>query len=159
MDNAGGSAYTILVEADIPWPKIKLSTGEEVTIDGSAYTKYREAPNRGDRKQVMDAFFGAFKTYERTIGVNLYSQLKQDAVYAKVRKYPDSITRVLDRDRIPVAVFDTLIAETNANLPTLHRYFRLRAKLLGVSQLHYYDIYPPLVHGEFAFPYPKGRAM
>ena len=159
MDNAGGSAYTILVEADIPWPKIKLSTGEEATIDGSAYTKYREAPNRGDRKQVMDAFFGAFKTYERTIGVNLYSQLKQDAVYAKVRKYPDSITRVLDRDKIPVAVFDTLIAETNANLPTLHRYFRLRAKLLGVPQLHYYDVYPPLVHGEFTFPYPKGRAM
>ena len=159
MDNAGGSAYTILVEADIPWPKIKLSTGKEVTIDGSAYTKYREAPNRDDRKLVMDAFFGAFKTYERTIGVNLYSQLKQDAVYAKVRKYPDSITRVLDRDKIPVAVFDTLIAQTNANLPTLHRYFRLRAKLLGVPQLHYYDIYPPLVHGEFTFPYAKGRAM
>jgi oligoendopeptidase F len=159
MDNAGGSAYTILVEADIPWPKIKLSTGEEVTIDASAYTKYREAPNRDDRKQVMDAFFGAFKTYERTIGLNLYSQLKQDAVYAKVRKYPDSITRVLDRDKIPVAVFDTLIAQTNANLPTLHRYFRLRAKLLGVPQLHYYDVYPPLVHGEFKFPYAKGRAM
>ncbi len=58
----------------------------------------------------MDAFFGTFKTYERTIGVTLYSQLKQDAVYAKVRKYPDSITRALDRNNIPVAVFDTLIA-------------------------------------------------
>ena len=55
--------------------------------------------------------------------------------------------------------FDTLIAQTNANLPTLHRYFRLRAKMLGVPQLHYYDIYPPLVHGDFKFPLPKGRAM
>ena len=159
MDNAGGSAYTILTNADIPWPKVKLSTGEEATIDGSAYTKYREAANRDDRKKVMDAFFGAHKTYERTIGVNLYSQLKQNAVYAKVRKYPDSITRALDRDKIPVAVFDTLIAQTNANLPTLHRYFRLRAKMLGVPQLHYYDIYPPLVHGDFKFLYPAGRAM
>ena len=159
MGDAGNAAYSILVNADIPWPKIKLSSGEEVTLDASAYTKYREAPNRDDRKRVMDAFFGSFKTYERTIGLNLYSQLKQDSVYAKVRKYKDSITRVLDRNRIPVAVFDTLIAQTNANLPTLHRYFRLRAKLLGVPQLHYYDIYPPLVHGDFKFPYPKGRAM
>jgi oligoendopeptidase F len=159
MDNAGNTAYSILTNADIPWPKIKLSTGEEVTLDASAYTKYREVANRDDRKRVMDAFFAAFKTYERTIGVNLYSQLKQNAVYAKVRKYPDSISRALDRNKIPVAVFDALIKETNASLPTLYRYFRLRAKMLGVPQLHYYDIYPPLVHGDFKFPYAQGRQL
>lgn len=158
MNDAGASAYSIFTNADIPWPKLTIGA-EEVTLDASAYTKYREAPNRDDRKRVMDAFFGAFKTYERTIGVNLYSQLKQDAVYSKVRKYPDSITRVLDRQKIPVAVFDTLIAQTNVNLPTLHRYFRLRAKLLGVDQLRYYDIYPPLVRGEYKFPFAMGRQL
>jgi oligoendopeptidase F len=159
MDNAGYSAYRILTNADIPWPKVKLADGEEATMDAAAYTKYREAQNRDDRKKVMDAFFGTFKTYERTIGLNLYSQLKQDSVYAKVRKYPDSITQALDRNNIPVTVMDTLIRETNANLPTLHRYFRLRAKLLGVPQLHYYDIYPPLVKGDFRIPYPEGRKL
>ena len=159
MDNAGSSAYTVLTNADIPWPKVKLASGEEPTLDGSAYTKYREAQNRDDRKKVMDEFFGTFKTYERTIGVDLYSQLKQDSVYSKVRKYPDSITRVLDRNDIPVAVMDTLIAQTNANLPTLYRYFRLRARLLGVPQLHYYDIYPPLVRGDFKIPYAEGRKL
>jgi oligoendopeptidase F len=159
MDNAGGSAYTILTNADIPWPKIKLSTGEQITLNASAYTKYREAPNREDRKQVMDAFFATFKTYERTIGVNLYSQLKQNAVHAKVRKYPDSIARALDANNVPVAVFDMLIAQTEANLPTLYRYFRLRAKLLGVPQLHYYDIYPPLVHSDVKLPYDVGRRL
>ena len=159
MDNAGGSAYTILTNADIPWPKVKLSTGEEITLDASAYTKYRELPNRDDRKKVMDSFFGTFKTYERTLGVDLYSQLKQETVYAKVRKYPDSITRSLDRNNVPVAVFDALIAQTNANLPTLHRYFRLRAKMLGVPQLHYYDIYPPLVHSDIKLPFDVGRKL
>jgi oligoendopeptidase F len=159
MNNAGGSAYSILTNADIPWPKIKLATGDEVTLDASAYTKYREVQNRDDRKKVMDAFFGTFTTYERTVGVNLYSQLKQDSVYSKVRKYPDSITRALDRNNVPVAVFDTLIAQTNANLPTLYRYFRLRAKMLGVPQLHYYDIYPPLVKGDFKIPYAEGRKL
>ena len=159
MDNAGGSAYRVLTNADIPWPKVKLTTGEEITLDASAYTKYREAPNREDRKQVMDAFFATFKTYERTIGVNLYSQLKQNAVHAKVRRYPDSIARSLDANNVPVAVFDMLIAQTEANLPTLYRYFRLRAKLLGVSQLHYYDIYPPLVHSDLKLPYDVGRKL
>ncbi len=159
MNNAGRSAYSILTNADLPWPTIRLASGEEVRLDASAYTKYREAPNRDDRKRVMDAFFGAFKTYERTLGVNLHSQLKQDAVYSKVRRYPDSIARALDRNRVPVAVLDTLIGETNASLPTLYRYFRLRAKLLGVAQLHYYDIYPPLVHGDFRFPLARGREL
>jgi oligoendopeptidase F len=159
MDGAGSAAYTVLTNADIPWPKVKLSTGEEIVVDAPAYTKYRELPDREDRKKVMDAFFATFKTYERTIGVNLYSQLKQGTVYAKVRRYPDSISRVLDRNDIPVAVLDTLIAQTNANLPTLHRYLRLRARMLGVAQLHYYDIYPPLVHSELKLPLEVGRQL
>jgi oligoendopeptidase F len=156
---AGESAYSILTNADIPWPTVKLSTGEEVKLDASAYTRYREVPNRDDRKRVMDAFFGTYKTYEQTLGVTLYSQLKEDAVLAKVRKYPDSITRTLDRNRVPVAVMDTLIAQTNANLATLHRYFRLRAKMLGVPQLHYYDIYPPLVQSDIKFPLATAKQL
>lgn len=159
MDDAGAAAYTILANADIPWPKIKLAGGEEVTLDAAAYTRYRQVPNRDDRKQVMDAFFGTYKTFERTIGVNLYAQLKQDSVYARVRNYPDSISRALDRHNVPVAVIDTLIAQTNASLPTLYRYFRLRAKMLGVAQLHYYDIYPPLVHSDLKLPYEVGRKL
>jgi len=72
MTGAGRDAYTILTNADIPWPTIKLSTGEDARLDASGYTRYRAAPNRDDRKRVMDAFFGAFKTYERSLGVTLY---------------------------------------------------------------------------------------
>jgi oligoendopeptidase F len=159
MDDAGASAYSILTNADIPWPTIKLSGGEEVRLDDSAYTKYRQVANRADRKRVMELFFGTFKTYERTIGVMLYSQMKQAAVYARVRKYPDSVTRALDRNRIPVAVMDTLIAQTHASLPTLHRYFRLRARMLGVKEMHYYDIYPPLVRGDVRFPLARAEQL
>jgi oligoendopeptidase F len=159
MNDAGRTSYSILTNADIPWPTIKLSTGEDARLDGSGYTKYRETANRDDRKRVMDTFFGEYKTYERTLGVTLYSQMKEDTVYAKVRKYPDSITRSLDANRVPVAVIDTLIKETNANLPTLHRYFRLRAKMLGVSQMQYYDIYPPLVKSDLKFPLATAKQL
>ncbi len=159
ISGTGGSAYSILTNADLPWPTIRLSTGEEVRLDDAAYTRYREAANRDDRKRVMDAFFGAHKTYERALGVMLYAQLKEDSVYARVRKYPDSITRSLDTHRIPVAVLDTLIRETNASLPTLHRYFRLRARMLGVEAMQYYDIYPPLVRGGTGYPLATAKAL
>lgn len=148
----GGTAYTTMTNNDLPWPTIRLASGEEVRLDASAYTKWREAPDRADRKAVMDAFFGAHKAFEQTFGVMLYSQLKEDMVFAKIRKYPDSITASLDRNRMPAAVMDTLIREANASLPTLHRYFRLRAKMLGVKEMRYYDIYPPLVRTQLKFP-------
>ncbi|MEO7009355.1 MAG: M3 family oligoendopeptidase [Caldimonas sp.] len=156
---AGAAAYRLLADADMPWPKLRLANGEEITLDQSAYTKYRESADRSDRKRVMDAFFATWAGFERTVGSMLSSQLKEDTVAARVRRYPDSISASLDRNRMPVAVYDTLIAQTEANLPTLHRYFRLRARLLGVADLRYSDIYPPLVHGAYRFPLEEGRRL
>jgi oligoendopeptidase F len=159
VGRSGNAVYSMLTNADIPWPTVKLSNGNEARLDPSGYTKYREAANRDDRKRVMDAFFGTFKTYERSLGLTLYSQLKEDKVHSEIRKYPDSVTRSLDRKRLPVAVMDTLIAQTNANLGTLHRYFRLRARMLGLPQMAYYDIYPPLVRTTEKFPLARGKQL
>src|SRR5205085_9373669 len=76
MNSAGSTAYNTLTNDDMPWPTVKLLSGEEVLIDQSAYTKYRAENNRDDRKRVMDAFFGTLKTFERTVGGLLYAQLK-----------------------------------------------------------------------------------
>jgi oligoendopeptidase F len=148
---AAQGVYGMLANADMPWPKVKLSDGTEVTVDQSAYTKYRSLSNRADRKVVFDAFWGKWKEFERTFGVTFYEQLKKDAVLAKVRNYPDSLTQALDSNKLPRAVYDTLVDQANANLPTLHRYFKLRAKMLGVSEMRYYDIYPPLVSSKLKY--------
>lgn len=154
--NTANAVYSTLSNADMPWPKVKLSTGEEVRIDQAAYTKYRAAPNRADRQLVFDAFWGKWKEFERSYGVTFYEQLKRDSAYAKVRNYPDSLTQALDSNKLPREVYDTLVAQTRANLPTLHRYFKLRAKMLGVQDLRYFDIYPPLVSGNFKYPVAEG---
>ncbi len=154
--NAGGSAYQILANADMPWPTVKLADGRDAKLDQSGYTHHREAADRADRKKVFDAFFGQWKAFERTVGVTLYSSLKEDTVAARVRKYPDSLARSLDRFRVPVAVYDTLVKSANDNLPTLHRYFRLRGRMLGVPEMRYYDIYPPLVGGGRDYPIDEG---
>ena len=156
---SAGQTYRILANADMPWPTVKLADGKEVKLDQAAYTHYREVPNREDRKKVMDAFFGKFKEFEGTIGTTLYASLKEDSVYAKVRKYPDSMSAALDANNLPRAVYDALIRSANANLPTLHRYFKLRGKMLGVPEMRYYDIYPPLVSGGRTYPIDEGIEM
>ncbi|MGE5616878.1 MAG: M3 family oligoendopeptidase, partial [Bacillota bacterium] len=151
-----GSIYNILSNADMPYPTIKLADGSEAKLDQSGYTKYREVANRDDRKKVFDAFWGEWKEFERTMGVSFYGMLKEDTVYTRVRKYPDTLTRKLDGNNIPPAVYDALIKATNDNLPTLHRYFKLRAKMLGVSEMRYYDIYPPLTGHGRDYPIDEG---
>lgn len=154
--NAPSAVYSTLSNAEMPWPKVTLSDGQQVTIDQAAYTKYRASSNRADRKLVFDAFWGKWKEFERSYGVTFYEQLKRDAVYAKVRNYPDSLTHALDGNNIPRAVYNTLVDQTRANLPTLHRYFKLRAKMLGVQDLRYFDIYPQLVSGNFTYSIDDG---
>jgi len=157
--NQSGNIYNILSNADMPWPKVKLSDGKEVLIDQSAYTHYRELENRDDRKKVFDAFWGEWKQFERTMGVAFYGMLKEDAVATKVRKYRDTLSRKLDANNIPPAVYDALIKSTHETLPTLHRYFRLRARMLNVQQLRYYDIYPPLLPGGREYPLDEGVGL
>jgi oligoendopeptidase F len=157
--NTAESVYGTLSNADMPWPKVKLSDGTEVVIDQSAYTKYRSVANREDRKKVFDAFWGKWKEFERSYGVNFYEYLKKTSAYSKVRNYPDSLTHALDGNNVPAAVYDTLVEQANANLPTLHRYFKLRAKMLGVSEMRYYDIYPPLVKGSQVYTIKDGISL
>ena len=153
------SLYGILSNADIAWPTIKLADGTEARLDQSGYTKWRAAPNRADRKAVFEAFWKTFRDYERTFGVSLYSQVKTDWFNASVRKYPNCLAAALAGDDIPETVYRTLVAETNANLPTLHRYFKLRGRMLGISDLHYWDIYPPMVKLDKAFPLTTGKGL
>lgn len=157
--NAASAVYTTLSNSDMPWPKVKLSDGQEVTIDQAAYTKYRSSSNRQDRKLVFDAFWGKWKEFERSYGVLFYEMLKKDAAYAKIRNYPDSLTQALDGNKLPRAVYDTLVSQTQANLPTLHRYFKLRAKMLGLQEMGYQDIYPPLVSSDRKFPIAESTAL
>ncbi len=153
------SLYGVLANADLPWPKIKLSDGSEALLNQAGYTRWRSAVNRADRQAVFEAFWGKMKEYERTFGVALFSQVKTDWFNARVRKYPSSLASALSGGNVPESVYRMLLAQTNANLPTLHRYFKLRGRMLGVSDLRYWDIYPPMVKLEKKFPYDESKQL
>lgn len=134
-----------LIASDIPWPTVTLSTGKQVRLDNQAYTLNRDAPNRADRKLVFDTFWTAYGKFQNSLGATYLSYVKADVFHKKARKYPTSLAASLSGNNVPETVYRSLVAEANTGLPQLHRYFELRRKLLGLPDMAYYDIYPPLV--------------
>ncbi len=142
---AGGSVHEVLTEADLPYPTVKLSTGEKVRLDAAAYTAHRQARSRADRLKVFEGFFGAYKTYERTLGATLSAHVKAGMFEHRVHQFGSTLESSLFRDNIPPAVYRQLIADVHRSLPTLHRYLGLRKKMLGLRELKYQDLYVSLV--------------
>jgi len=139
------SVYKQLAFAELPFPTIELSDGQKVRLDQAAYGKHRTAASRADRKAVFDGFWGAWKSYQGTMGANISTQVMGDIFTAKSRRFDSSLDAALFADNMPADVYRTLVAQTNAALPTLHRYLRLRKHLLAIGDdLAYYDNYPTL---------------
>ena len=135
-----------------------LSDGTKARLDSAGYAKYRALPKREDRVLVFREFWKSYKAFERTFGVALDAQARRDLFYARARKYPSSLAAAVDAAHVPEAVYRTLVAEANHALPTLHRAFRLRGKLLGIPDLGYHDIYAPLVASvDLKFPIEQGQ--
>jgi oligoendopeptidase F len=139
------NAFTIMSNADFPYPTVTLSDGKAITLDQAAYNDLRALPNRADREKVMSAFFTALGSFRRTYGTTMNGEVQKVAFFAKARRYPSSVEASLDAANIPVSVYDRLVDGVNRNLPAFHRYLQLRKRILGVNELHYYDLYAPLV--------------
>lgn len=153
--------HSIFDNAEKPNPKLKLSTGEEVELSAAGYSKYRASANRKDREKVMEAMFSeGYKKFQNTFGANLAGKVRADYFYAKNRKYKSVLEQSLDANKIPVSVYENLINQINKNLPTLHRFLKLKARMLGVDQLYYYDLYAPMVKDvDFKFSIEDGQKI
>ena len=145
MERTGGEVHGVLSNADLPYPTIKLTTGESVRLDPAAFTLHRQDRDRADRDKVFAAFFGALKTYERTMGATLASAVKAHLFEMRIRHFGTALEAALFQDNIPVAVYKQLLADVHRSLPTLHRYLALRKRMLGLGELRYQDLYVPLV--------------
>jgi oligoendopeptidase F len=139
------NVYQQLTQAELAYPTVTLSSGESVRLDQAAYSKHRYDASRADRKLVFDSFWKAYQGYRGTLGANMTTQVMGDVFSARSRRFGDSLEAALFADNMPPQVYRTLVEQANAALPTLHRYLRLRKKLMGITDdLAYYDNYPSL---------------
>ena len=147
-----------LASSDIPRPTVKVD-GKNVRLDDQGYTIARAAPNRAERKMVFDKFWASYKAFESSLGASLAAQVKGDLFRAKARHYESALQASLDGGNLPEAVYRSLIAETNRGLPVLHRYFELRRRMLGLPDMGYWDIYPPLVKSVRSYTLAEMRQL
>lgn len=145
------NVYRQLSDAELPRPTVTLSDGRRVKLTTPNYESARASPVRADRQRVFDAFWRSWKSAEGTLGANLAATVMGNVYRAQARRHPGALQAALFGANMPPAVYDQLVAQANAGLPVLHRYLRLRQRMLGIrGPLGYHDSYPPLV------PAPKG---
>lgn len=160
VTSSGRSIYGVLKDSDLPYPTIKLSTAQEVRLDSAAFTLYRASRVREDRDKVFAAFFGEFKDFRGTMGSTLYAHVQSHVFEKKVRKFDSALAAALFRNNIPTEIYTQLIADVHRSLPVLHRYLKLRQKMMGLDSLRYQDLYAPLVEKvDLSFNPEEARAL
>ncbi|MFZ2493894.1 MAG: oligoendopeptidase F [Thermoanaerobaculia bacterium] len=145
MMPAASNIYGLFTNADFPFPTITLADESTRKLDLATFAVSRTLPNREDRKKVFAAFFGELGKYRNTLGATMNANVQKDIFTIRARKYDSALEAALDSNDIPTSVYSSLVDGVNANLPTFHRYLNLRKRMMGLKDLHYYDLYAPLV--------------
>ena len=145
MAQGPDSIYGSFADADITFPDAVDSEGKKHPLTQGTFISCEESPDRVLRKSAYENLYHSFGSFKNTAAAILNAQGKQLKFFADARKYPSTLDAALDRTNVPTSVYLNLIEAVHQNLDKMHRYIRLRKKLLGLEELHFYDIYTPLL--------------
>ena len=158
MAGAPDSIYSSLLNADLTYPDAMDLEGKPHSLSQSTFVPLEESGDRVLRKSAYENLYHTLNGMRNTAAGLLDAQNKQQKFYATARKYSSAREAALDGTNVPLSVYDNLIEAVHRNLDKMHRYVRLRKKLLGVDQLHFYDIYTPLVQDlNKSIPYEQAK--
>lgn len=147
------SAYEMLTNVNMVFPKIHNEAGEEVQLTSGNFGAYRESRSRAVREEAFRAMFGTYRKYGDTFAALYGGQIKFDTFFANVRGYGSSIEAYLDGGNVPVSVYDSLIEAVHESLPAMKEYLALRKKALKLDKLDIFDLYVPMVE-DVDYPVP-----
>ena len=147
MANAPDNIYGMFCDADLTFPDVEDGEGKKHPLSQGTYISYMESSDRVLRKNAFEGLYHTYGSYKNTIAAVLSAQVKQLQFFAQARKYGSSLEASLDATNVPVPVYENLIEAVHENMDKMYRYVALRKKLLGVDELHMYDLYTPLLTG------------
>ena len=145
MAAAPQSIYSMFSNADLTFADAMDSQGNQHPVTQGTFSVCQESSDRVLRKNAYESLYQGFGQFKNTAAALLNAQNKKQKFYAEARKYPSAFEASLDSNDVPTSVYLNLIEAVHKNLDKMHRYVRLRKKLLGVDELHFYDVYTPLV--------------
>ena len=158
MANAPDTVFGAFLNADMRYPDAVDSEGKPHALSQSTFVPLEESGDRALRKSAYENLYNTLGGMRNTAAGLLDAQNKQQKFFAEARKYGSAREAAMDRTNVPVSVYDNLIEAVHQNMDKMHRYVRLRKKLLGVDELHFYDVYTPLLKDEPAkIPFAQAK--
>lgn len=158
MAQAPDTIFGALTDADMKFPDAVDAEGNPHPLTQGTFVSLEESPDRVLRRSAYEALYDTLSDYSNTVAAILNAQNKQLKFFADARKYGSALEASLDATNVPVAVYDNLIEAVHQNLDKMHRYVSLRKRLLGVDELHFYDVYTPLLPGvDKRIPYDQAK--
>ena len=144
--------------ADVKFGTILDEDGNEVELTNGRYSVFMESNDRSVRENAFKALYRQYGNYKNTLAATYYANVKQACFYAKARKYDSTLQMYLSGSFIPEKVYHNLIETVHKNLDKMHAYVSLRKQVLGVDELHFYDIYAPMVSDiTMKIPYEEAK--
>lgn len=152
--------FSMLNDADLTFPDAIDAQGEAHHVTHGSYIPMMYGSDRTLRKSAFESLYGVYERHKNTLAATLAAQAKQLWFFAQARNYPSALAAALDRTEVPESVYHSLIDAVRENLPKLHRYTSLRKKLLGVEELHFYDLYANMVGDvEMKFTFQEAKEL
>ena len=144
LGNAPESVFSMFNNADLKFGRVTDENGEVVELTHGRFISLLSSGDRRVRKETFETYYGAYSQFRNSLAAVFAANVKQAGFFAAARKYPSARAYYLGMNHIPESVYDNLLEAVHANIGLLHRYVSLRKKMLGVEQLHMYDLYVPL---------------
>lgn len=158
MAQAPQDIYSKFADADLKFPDAVDKDGNKHPLSQGTFVSCMESDDRVLRKSAFETTYNTWASKKNTFAAILNAQVKSLQFNANARKYASPLEASLDQTNVPVSVYHNLIEAVHQNLDKMHRYVRLRKKLLGVDELHFYDLYTPLVPGaDVKIPFEQAK--
>ena len=160
MGQAPDDIFSLLNDADMTYPDATDSKGETHPVTHGNYVALLQSADRTLRQSAFQSLYSVYGQFRNTCAAILGAQMKQLQFFADARRYPSALHAALAETEVDPQIYHNLIQTVHDNLDAMHRYVRLRKKLLGVDKLHYYDLYTPIVADEDAsIPFEQAKDM
>ena len=152
--------YSMLNDADLKFPDAVDKDGSKHPVTHGTFIPLMQSYDRVLRKSAFDSLYSVYDQFRNTSAATLSAQLKQLLFFANVRKYPSTLDAALDGNEVPTEIYRNLIDAVHRSFAPMYRYVALRKKLLGVDELHMYDLYVPVVDGvEMKFTFEEAKEI
>ena len=145
MAQAAGQVFRQLNDADMKFGTITDDAGQRIELSHATFSTLLHCPKRAVRKAAFHQYYSHYADHKHTLAASLGGSVQRDIYYARARNYPSALEAALFPDRVPVAVYDNLIASVHRHLPAVHHYYDVRRRKMRLRDIHHYDTYVPIL--------------